>query len=189
MFRGASPRPISQYITEDEDGVNWIKIGDTVTGKKYVTRTAQRVTPLGATKSRRVKKGDFILSNSMSFGRPYILQIDGCVHDGWLVLTDYQENFDADFLYHLLSSNAVQRQFGSKTNKGSVQNLNSDIVKSVSVPVPSLTEQSRIVSILDKFDKLTTDISEGLPAEINARRKQYEHYRGKLLTFKELAHV
>ena len=57
------------------------------------------------------------------------------------------------------------------------------------IPVPSVEEQNRIVSLLDKFDKLTTDISEGLPAEINARRKQYEHYRGKLLTFKELAHV
>ena len=54
------------------------------------------------------------------------------------------------------------------------------------VPIPPLSEQERIVSILDKFDALVNDISVGLPAEINARRKQYEYYRNKLLTFKPL---
>jgi type I restriction enzyme S subunit len=53
------------------------------------------------------------------------------------------------------------------------------------VPIPSISEQARIVDILDRFDKLCNDISEGLPAEIEARRKQYEYYRDKLLTFKE----
>ena len=55
------------------------------------------------------------------------------------------------------------------------------------IPIPSLEEQNRIVSILDKFDALVSDISEGLPAEITARRQQYEHYRNKLLTFQEVA--
>ena len=59
-------------------------------------------------------------------------------------------------------------------------------IKKIKIPVPSLSEQERIVQILDRFDKLCNDISEGLPAEIEARRKQYEYYRDKLLTFKEL---
>ena len=57
-------------------------------------------------------------------------------------------------------------------------------IGSVKIPLPPISEQKRIVTILDKFDALVNDISAGLPAEINARRKQYEYYRDKLLTFK-----
>ena len=60
-----------------------------------------------------------------------------------------------------------------------------DKLNDIVIPVPSLEEQERIVSILDRFDKLCNDISEGIPAEIEARQKQYEYYRDKLLTFKE----
>lgn len=60
-----------------------------------------------------------------------------------------------------------------------------DKLNDIIIPVPSLEEQERIVSILDRFDKLCNDISEGIPAEIEARQKQYEYYRDKLLTFKE----
>ena len=85
IVRGASPRPIS-FITSDECGVNWIKIGDVSTEAKYVTSCNERITVEGSEKSRKVKPGDFILSNSMSFGRPYILKIDGCIHDGWIAI-------------------------------------------------------------------------------------------------------
>ena len=66
---------------------------------------------------------------------------------------------------------------------GAVQNLNVDIVKSLEIPIPPLPEQRRIVAILDKFETLVNDLSVGLPAELEARRKQYEYYRDKLLTF------
>ena len=72
VLRGASPRPIKKYITNDSDGVNWIKIGDVPVGSKYITQSEEKITKEGAEKSRYVRKGDFILSNSMSFGRPYI---------------------------------------------------------------------------------------------------------------------
>lgn len=72
---------------------------------------------------------------------------------------------------------------------GAVQNLKADIVKEIQIPILSLEEQQRIVDILDRFDKLCNDISEGLPAEIEARQKQYEYYRDKLLTFKPLEEV
>ena len=121
----------------------------------------------------------------MSFGRPYISKIYGCIHDGWLKLSKFEEHYLPDFLYHLLRSNAVQSQFRAAVGSGTVSNLNSKLVAQTIVPVPSLTEQERIVSILDKFDALVNDISVGLPAEIDARRKQYEHYREKLLSFEE----
>lgn len=187
ILRGASPRPIQSFLTKADNGVPWIKIGDVPTDGKYITSTAQRVTPAGAERSRRVHPGDFVLSNSMSFGRPYISKIEGCIHDGWLAISDFRTTFVPDFLYHLLRSAPVQAEFARRAGAGAVQNLNADIVKSVSVPIPPLDEQQRIVAILDKFDALVNDLSSGLPAEIKARRQQYEHYRDRLLSFKEVA--
>jgi len=66
--------------------------------------------------------------------------------------------------------------------------LMSNVMANVKVQIPPLTEQERIVSILDKFNALVNDISAGLPAELSARRSQYEYYRGKLLAFNEYAH-
>ncbi len=92
--RGGSPRPIADYITDKSDGINWIKIGDAVEGSRYITQTKEKIKPEGVKKSRLVHRGDFILSNSMSFGRPYILDVDGCIHDGWLVLHDNEKKFN-----------------------------------------------------------------------------------------------
>ena len=185
--RGASPRPISEFITNSIDGVNWIKIGDVEANQKYITKCKEKITIEGSKKSRNVKKGDFILSNSMSFGRPYILAIDGCIHDGWLSISEFQNYFIPDFLYHLLSSNAIQNEFKKKASfGGAVQNLNADIVRSIELPLMPIDKQKKIVEILDKFELYTNDITLGLPAEIKAREKQYNFYRDKLLTFKEI---
>lgn len=148
--RGGSPRPINQFITDDENGINWIKIGDT-TESMYITETAQKIKPEGMKKSRYVQPGDFLLSNSMSFGHPYILKIDGCIHDGWLVLRDKDELFDKRFLYYYLSSKTTYQKFKGMAVGGVVNNLNSDMVKKVDVPVPSKTEQAEIADLLDKL--------------------------------------
>lgn len=185
IVRGGSPRPIQAFLSDAEDGINWIKIGDVPRGGKFITSTAEKIKPEGASKSRRVKPGDFVLSNSMSFGRPYIMKIDGCIHDGWLAIKDFGDTFARDFLYHLLRSTRVYGDMASKAGAGTVQNLNADIVKSLVLPAPSLAVQERIAGILDKFDLLVNDLSIGLPAEIKARRQQYEYYRDKLLTFPE----
>lgn len=187
IVRGASPRPIQAFLTKSADGVPWIKIGDVPAGSKFITGTADRVTAEGAAKSRFVHPGDFVLSNSMSFGRPYISKIDGCIHDGWLAISDFDASFVSDFLYHLLRSAPIQAEFARRAGAGTVQNLNAEIVRSVVVPVPSFEEQRRIVDILDRFERLVHDLSIGLPAELSARRAQYEYYRDKLLTFEEAA--
>lgn len=185
--RGASPRPIQNFLTEDQNGVPWIKIGDVPVGSKYVQSTGQFITEAGALNSRRVYPGEFILSNSMSFGRPYILKIEGCIHDGWLSIADFETQFLPDFLYHLLSSAQIQAVFTQSVGTSSVSNLNADSVKAVRIPLVPVSKQKVIVEILDKFETLVGDVSVGLPAEIEARRKQYEHYRDKLLTFPEAA--
>lgn len=181
--RGASPRPIAKFITDEENGVPWIKIGDTSPGSKYVNHTAQKITLEGAKNSRILDKGDFILSNSMSFGRPYILGISGAIHDGWASISDFSQTLNSDFLYHYLASNAVQNYWIGKINSGSVSNLNADIIKALPIPTPSFAQQEKIAALLDKFDTLTNSIVEGLPREIELREKQYEHYRDLLLSF------
>ncbi|MGE0818384.1 MAG: restriction endonuclease subunit S [Candidatus Nanopelagicales bacterium] len=185
IVRGASPRPIQAFITDRQDGVNWIKIGDVPADGKFITKTAERITEAGAEKSRRVKPGDFVLSNSMSFGRPYVVAIEGCIHDGWLAIKDFESSFVPDFLYHLLRSTAMYNEMASRAGAGTVQNLNADIVRSLVLPVPPLPEQARIAAALDAFDALVNDLSSGLPAEIAARRAQYEHYRDRLLSLPE----
>ena len=157
--RGGSPRPIDMFITDDENGINWIKIGDT-TDSMYITETAQKIIPEGMKKSRYVKPGDFLLSNSMSFGRPYILAIDGCIHDGWLVLRDDKELFDKRFLYYYLSSKTTYEKFKSMAVGGVVNNLNSEMVRGVNVPVPNKEEQADIADLLDRVKKVIDERKE-----------------------------
>lgn len=177
VCRGASPRPISKYIVPS--GIHWIKIGDVKPGEKYITDTEQFVSQDGAKKSRLVKPGDLIMSNSMSYGRPYIMKISGCIHDGWLLVSNYEDSYTTEFLYYLLRSDRVQKQFSKKASSGTVSNLNADIVRSVQVPVPTFEEQNAIVEKLSIFDEYNTAVKK----EIMFRQQQYTYYRDKLLSF------
>ncbi|MBS5550524.1 MAG: restriction endonuclease subunit S [Bacteroides sp.] len=152
--RGGSPRPITDFITNDSNGINWIKIGDTKEGSKYITSTKEKIKPEGVKKSRFVHKGDFILSNSMSFGRPYILDIDGCIHDGWLVIHDGKKFFSKDYLYYLLASPIMYSRFSQLAVGGVVNNLNSALVRKVIVPIPPISIQLSIANELDKINEL-----------------------------------
>lgn len=159
IIRGGSPRPIEAYLTTSHNGYNWIKIGDVKVGAKYIERTEEKIIAAGLSSTRIVHKGDFILSNSMSFGRPYILKIDGCIHDGWLAIQDYNATCDTDYLYYVLSSEQVMQQYKSLAAGSSVLNLNKNIVSSVLISIPckedgspDLAEQQRIAGILSDMD-------------------------------------
>ena len=160
ISRGGSPRPIKSYITNDCNGVNWIKIGDT--DGKYINSTKEKIIPTGTKMSRAVKKGDILLTNSMSFGKPYILNIDGCIHDGWLVLSPKENSYNKDFLYYLLSSQLAYSQFAEQAGGAVVSNLNSDKVANTLFPLLSISEQKRIVAKIEQlyeiFDKIEASI-------------------------------
>ena len=154
LFRGSSPRPIIEYLTTDnEEGVNWVKIGDVPTSGRIITSTEEKITKEGAKKSRHVYVGDLILSNSMSYGLPYIMGIEGCIHDGWFVLRDYEQNFNKDYLCNLLISDIVQKQYKKIAAGGVVQNISSDLVNSVYISIPSLDEQRKIAGLLSLIDE------------------------------------
>lgn len=157
ICRGASPRPIDAFITTSKDGINWIKIGDVSPNTNIINNVKEKITAEGAKKSRFVKKGDLILSNSMSFGRPYILNVDGCIHDGWLLIKDPYETFNKQYLCYLLDTTNVKNQYKKLAAGGVVINLNSELVRSVKVAVPNIEEQEKITGFLSKVDELINE--------------------------------
>ncbi len=152
--RGGSPRPISKYITNSEDGLNWIKIGDAPEEGNYITHTAEKILPEGLSKTREVHPGDLILSNSMSFGKPYIMEIDGCIHDGWLLIRNDKNKFELKFLCVLLGTDNMINQYKAMAAGSTVNNLNKQLVGGTTVSFPSSPEQEQIGAFFAHLDTL-----------------------------------
>ena len=169
IARGGSPRPIESYLTDSSEGYNWIKIGDVAPGNKFITSTKEKIRPEGLSKTRYVEIGDFLLSNSMSFGRPYILKINGCIHDGWLVLHPLPGSVNADFLFYALSSMTIYGLLRQAASGSTVKNLKSDSVKQLIFPLPPLAEQKRIaaqierlLNFVDEIDRESVELEKSL---------------------------
>lgn len=162
IARGGSPRPIDDFLTDADDGVNWISISDATNSDKYIRNTKRKIKPAGVSRSRVVRPGDFLLTNSMSFGRPYIMATSGCIHDGWLSLSPKSAITDPDYLFQVLSSQDTYKKFERLAAGATVKNLNIDLVRSVEIPLPPLDEQRRIAAILDQADALRRKRREAL---------------------------
>lgn len=154
--RGGSPRPIDAYITEAQDGLNWVKIGDAPEQGRYITHTKEKIKPSGLSKTRQVFPGDLILSNSMSFGKPYIMGITGCIHDGWLLIRNNQNVFDLKFLCQMLGTKQMLVQYRRLAAGSTVNNLNKELVANAIVKVPEITEQEQIGAFLENLDNVIT---------------------------------
>ncbi len=154
LYRGSSPRPIHEYLS-DGDGVNWIKIGDTKNCVNYkISSTEEKITYAGAEKSRYVNSGELILANSMTYGKAYLLEISGCIYDGWFVLRDYEQYFDKRFLLYQLNSDILQKQYQKLSAGGIVLNISSDIVYQTNIFHTSIKEQQKIAECLNSIDEL-----------------------------------
>ena len=189
VVRGGSPRPIIDYITDDEDGVNWLKIGDVNETDKYFTHANERIKRSGIPKTREVKSGDLILSNSMSFGRAFITLIDGYIHDGWLRLRCDESIISKEYLYYFLTSSVAQNQFKAVATGSVVNNLKADTVRDTLISVPPLNIQEKIVAVLGTIDQkivLNNQINNNLEQQATALFKSwfvdYEPWGGQMPT-------
>lgn len=160
--RGGSPRPIGDYLTNQPDGVNWIKIGDVKAEDIYITHTAEKILKSGVSKSRHVFPGDFLLSNSMSFGRPYILKIDGYIHDGWLVLHDTNNTFNQIYLYSALSCEYSYRSFSAAASGSCVKNLNKDLAGMLKIVVPPRDRQDEYANLFDAAEASKEELKKSI---------------------------
>ena len=158
IARGGSPRPISKFLTDEPSGINWIKISDATASGKFIESTKEKITQDGISRSRYVTSGSFLLTNSMSFGRPYILRTNGCIHDGWLVLEPDYKQVDQEYLYYLLGSRKIYEEFDRSAAGSTVRNLNIGLVSRVCIRLPPLEKQreavASIVAAVSAVDKL-----------------------------------
>jgi type I restriction enzyme S subunit len=179
--RGGSPRPIQAFITDSQESMPWIKISDSARGSVYINNTQERITLAGISRSRIVVPGDLLLSNSMSFGFPYISMIEGCIHDGWLVIRTPEGLINKLYLRLLLLSDHARAAFAIAASGAVVQNLNADKVRQLAVPLPPLAEQHRIVAKVDELMALCDQLEQQLSQADQQRRRLLEAVLAEVL--------
>lgn len=182
--RGKNYPTQNDYVTV---GIPFVNAGDLENGSVSIEK-CRKITPekfysMGGAK---LQKGDILYCLRGSVGKNGIFDDDQGALASSLVAIRPHSNVCPKYIYYLLNSQLEEKQRICKDNGAAQPNLSAQSVKAYRFPLPSFSEQHRIVSILDHFDALCNDLTSGLPAEIEARRKQYEYYRDKLLTFKEL---
>ena len=160
---------ISEDGTLKPDGAKYIQLNEE--SRKYL-----------------VKKGDLLLARTgATYGKTlYVPDDSPAVYASFLIKIELDNSKILNrYYWHFSKSNQYWRQAEKLVSKGGQQQFNTNAVERVVVPVPPLDVQNRIVNVLDNFEKICSDLNIGLPAEIEARQKQYEYYRDKLLTFVE----
>ena len=159
IVRGASPRPIEQYLGGD---IPWIKIGDATDDENiYLYSTKEHIIQAGVKKSRLVKAGSLIFANcGVSLGFARIITFDGCIHDGWLAMEDIDNRLDKVFLLQAL--NQMTDHFRKIAPSGTQPNLNTAIMKSYMQIIPPMKLQKGFVSFVDQIDKSKLTIQRSL---------------------------
>jgi len=159
--RGASPRPIGDSSFFSATGRGWIRISDVTTTYKYLKRTSQYLSEKGVAGSVKVNPGDLIMSICATIGKPILLGIEACIHDGFVLFSGLSEKADSEFLFYFLQN--VENKFTTKGQVGTQGNLNTSIVRKTILPLPPLSEQKKIAKILSTVDdaiEKTTQIIE-----------------------------
>ena len=182
---------------KDSGDARFIRITDINTNGKLIPTDAKFVDIIEENKRFVLKKNDLLMARTgATYGKTMIFEEDySAIFAGFLIKLSFDKKIiNPKYYWHFAQSELFWWQANKLVSGGGQPQFNANAVREVKIPVPypedpdkSLEEQNRIVSILDRFDTLVNDISSGLPAEIEARQKQYEYYRDKLLTFKELS--
>jgi len=151
ITRGASPRPKGDPELFGGD-IPWVKIGDVdVKNARYTGETEDTVTEKGAEKSKLVDSGTLLVSNSGTCGYPMFAGVESCVHDGWLILRDYEESLNPHYFYEFIN---WKQEYLKSLAPGSTQiNLNTSRFGVLEINIPPLSEQSKIATVLYTVDQ------------------------------------
>ena len=154
IIRGASPRPIQDFIRDE--GIPWVKISDASSSNtRFISSTKEFIKEEGRNKSREVKVGTLILSNSATPGIPMIMKIDACVHDGWLIFDEFRE-VTKEYMFHFLTENRIG--ILSLSNGSVFRNLKTDILKNYKIIVPSSNVVARVDDIFKSINNSIDNI-------------------------------
>jgi type I restriction enzyme S subunit len=182
--RGSFPQPYGNREWYDgKKAMPFVQVVDVGENMRLVENTKRKISKLAQPKSVFVPKGSVIVTLQGSIGRVAITQYDSYVDRTLAIFESFKIEINKKYFAY-----QIQRKFGieKESARGStIKTITKEELTKFKIPIPPLADQERIVAILDKFDALVNDISIGLPAELNARRKQYEYYRDRLLTFQE----
>ena len=182
-YRGKTPKKVDQgifLVTAKNVRMGFI---DYEKSKEYISKDDY----LEVMRRGLPKIGDLLITTEAPCGNVALVdREDIALAQRIIKYRPKRENVNRNFLKHYLLSKEFQDVLQKNATGGTVKGIKGSKLHELNVPVPPLEVQQRIVDILDRFDTLCNDISSGLPAEIEMRQKQYEYYRDKLLTFKEL---
>ena len=188
---GLNPRNFFRLNTDDANGY-YVTVRELGDRKIRYWESKDKVNQDGLNRINErsnLEINDILFSGTGTIGRVSIIEEEPNnwnVKEGVYILKPNVEIINPVFLMYLMKSNYMKNIYSNYIVGSPVASVPMKDLKNVEFYLPSMEEQERIVNILDRFDKLCNDISEGLPAEIEARQKQYEYYRDKLLNFKEL---
>ena len=189
---GLNPRKFFRLNTEDADGyyVTVREIGDRNVRYWESKDRVNRDGLLRINERANLEIGDVLFSGTGTIGRVSLIEEtpdNWNVKEGVYILKPKKEIINPVYLMHLMRSDYMKKLYSDYIVGSPVSSVPMRDLKNVEFELPDLETQERISNILDKFDKLINDITVGLPAEIELRRKQYEYYRNKLLSFEELS--
>jgi type I restriction enzyme S subunit len=172
--RGASPRPIGDKSYFSDKGRGWIRIEDVTSTYKFLRKTSQYLSEKGEKKSVPVKPGDLIMSICATIGKPIILDMKACIHDGFVWFSELSKEVDTEYMFYALQQ--IEDEFISKKQTGTQGNLNTLIVGRTTIPLPPLGEQKQIAAFFFKIDDLiqkteemiqkTQELKKGLMQEL-----------------------
>jgi len=158
--RGASPRPIGDPSYFSDTGRGWVRIIDVTSSYKYLKSTTQYLSPKGESKSVKVNPGDLIMSICATIGRPIIVDMSACIHDGFVWFSELSKHVNTEYLFYILQSK--EKDFVSRRQTGTQGNLNTTIVGRTTIPLPPFFEQQKISEILSTVDEAIQKTDEAI---------------------------
>lgn len=187
---GLNPRQFFRLNTDDAENY-YITIREIHGGRIVPSEKTDRINDEAlclCNNRSNLEVGDVLFSGTGTIGETAVITEEPSnwnIKEGVYTIKPDQTRIVPQFLRYLLTSEQMKTAYMKKVAGGTVKSIPMAEMRKLLIPVPSIDEQKRIVLLLSRFDTLCNDLKEGLPAEIEARQRQYEYYRDRLLTFKE----